>query len=318
MATTTSITTTYSGEFAGKYIGSALLSANSLNNGSITVKPNVKYKQVLKTVSLGNDVVRDATCDFTDTSSIALNERVLEPKELQVNLDTCKKNYTNDWEAIQMGFSAFDKLPKNFSDFLIARVLESIAEKTEQDIWNGDSTTNGSFDGFETLIAADANLPSAQEVTGTTVDASNVIDELGKIVDAAPTRLRVRPDIKLNVAPNIYFAYVRALGGFAANGVGGAGTDNKGTQWYNGGALTFDGIPVVICNGMSSNVAILTYTENLYFGTGLLSDHNQVQVIDMADVDGSKNVRFVARYTAGVNYSFAGDIVTYGISNTVN
>jgi hypothetical protein len=43
-----------------------------------------------------------------------------------------------------------------------------------------------------------------------------------------------------------------------------------------------------------------------------------VKVIDMADIDGSQNVRFVARYTAGVNYSFAGDIVTYGISNTAN
>lgn len=318
MPTTTSVTTTYSGEFAGKYIGSALLAANTLSNGSITVKPNVKFKEVLKTGSLGSSLVQDASCDFTDTSSITLNERVLEPKELQVNLETCKDNYRNDWEAVQMGYSAFDNLPKKFSDFLIARVLERVAEKTEQDIWSGDSNNSGEFDGFETLIAADANLPAAQEVAGTTVDASNVIDELGKIVDAAPTRLRVKPDVKLLVSPNIYFAYVRALGGFAANGVGGAGSDNKGTQWWNGGQLSYDGIPVVICNGMSSDTAFLTYTENLYFGTGLLADHNEVKVLDMADIDGSQNVRFISRYTAGVQYSFAGDIVTYGITNLAN
>ena len=48
MATTTSITTTYAGEFAGKYISAALLSGNTLANELITVKPNVKFKEVMK------------------------------------------------------------------------------------------------------------------------------------------------------------------------------------------------------------------------------------------------------------------------------
>ena len=41
MATTTSITSTYAGEFAGKYISAALLSGSTIENGLITVKPNV-------------------------------------------------------------------------------------------------------------------------------------------------------------------------------------------------------------------------------------------------------------------------------------
>ena len=48
------ITTTYAGEFAGEYISAALLSGNTLANGLITVKPNVKYKSVLKTFSTGH------------------------------------------------------------------------------------------------------------------------------------------------------------------------------------------------------------------------------------------------------------------------
>ena len=35
MATTTSITSTYAGEFAGKYISAALLSANTIDKGGI-------------------------------------------------------------------------------------------------------------------------------------------------------------------------------------------------------------------------------------------------------------------------------------------
>ena len=38
MATTTSITTTYAGEFAGEYISAALLSGATLDNGLISVK----------------------------------------------------------------------------------------------------------------------------------------------------------------------------------------------------------------------------------------------------------------------------------------
>ena len=58
MATTTSITTTYAGEFAGKYISAALLSGKTLAEGNITTVPNVKYKQVMKKVAT-DDIVKE-------------------------------------------------------------------------------------------------------------------------------------------------------------------------------------------------------------------------------------------------------------------
>lgn len=318
MSTTTSLTTTYAGEFAGKYVSAALLSANTIEKGLITVKPNVKYKETLKKIAL-DDIVKNASCDFDASSTLTLTERILQPEEFQVNLQLCKKDFRQDWEAISMGYSAFDNLPKNFQDYLIGYVASKVAAKTETTIWSGVNATAGEFDGFETLISVDANLPAAQEVSGTTVDATNVLAELGKIVDAMPSSLYGRDDLMIYVPQNIYKAYVRALGGYGTSGLGAAGIENKGNLWYsNGQNLTFDGIPVVLCNGMTSNKAILTYKENLYFGTGLLADHNEVKLIDMADIDGSQNVRVVMRYTAGVQYSNAEDIVTYGITNSAN
>ena len=317
MATTTNITTSYSGEFAGKYVAAALLPAPTIANNLITVKQNVKYKEVLKRVGL-NDIVKDATCDFTSTSTLTLTERILEPKELQVNLVLCKKDFRSDWEAIEMGFSAFDNLPKNFSDFLIAHVAEKSAARNELSIWQGDENNTGEFNGFETLLAADPNLVAAQEVTGTTVTSANVQAELGKIVDAMPDTLYGREDLRIYVSNNIFKAYVRALGGYGAAGLGANGFEGRGSMWYTtGGALYFDGIPVVMCPGMSSNVAILTTIDNLYFGTGLLSDHQEVKVLDMADLDGSQNVRVIMRFSAGVQYANVEDIVTYGIDNSL-
>ena len=90
-----------------------------------------------------------------------------------------------------------------------------------------------------------------------------------------------------------------------------SGTDNKGTQWFNGGALTFDGINMVMASGLADNTAVAAEKSNLFFGTGLLNDQNEVKVIDMADIDGSQNVRVVMRFTAGIQHAIGSDIVLY-------
>jgi hypothetical protein len=91
-----------------------------------------------------------------------------------------------------------------------------------------------------------------------------------------------------------------------------------GSMWYTDGSVSVDGVPLVMCKGMTSTVAIATYKDNLYFGTGLLNDHQAVKVIDMEDIDGSENVRFIMKFTGAVNYGNVTDIVTYGITNSAN
>ena len=217
-----------------------------------------------------------------------------------------------------MGYSAHHDLPPAFSDFLIAHVAAKVAQRTENSIWAGDTSTSGQFNGLTTQIALDADLPAAQEVAGTTVTAANVITELGSIVDAIPSTLYGNEDLNVYVSQNIARAYVRALGGFGASGLGAAGTNNEGTQWWNNGSLSFDGVKLFIANGLADNTAVAAEKSNLYFGTGLLADHNEVKVLDMSDLDGSDNIRVVMRFTAGVQYGIVDDIVTYGITNSAN
>ncbi len=306
MATTNNLTTTYAGEFAGKYISAALLSGDTLGNELITIKPNVKHKEVLKKVAT-DSLVKDATCDFDPTSTLTLTERILTMEEFQVNLQLCKKDFITDWEAIQMGFSAYSNLPPTLSDFLIAHVADKTAQKMEQNIWGGSNSNAGEFDGFKTTLLADSDVV---DVSGTTVTSSNVITELGKVADAIPSAVYAKEDLFIYVPSGVYRAYVRALGGFSSN-IGAAGTDNKGTQWFNGGNLTFDGINIVLARGLAADTIVAAEKSNLYFGTGLLSDHNEVKVIDMADIDGSQNVRIVMRFTAGIQHGIGSDIVLY-------
>lgn len=307
MATTTSITTTYAGEKLQGFISAALLSANTIENGGVTVKPNVKFKAVIKSLATGT-LIADDTCDFTDSSSVTLAERILQPETFQVNLQLCKDDFRSDWDAISMGYSAFDSLPPSFADYLVGHVAAKVAEEMETTIWSGTNATAGQFDGFTTLFAADGDVI---DVTGTTVDASNVIAEMGKVIDAIPSAIYGKEDLKLYVSKNVMKAYVRALGGFGASGLGAAGSDNKGTQWYDNGALSFDGVSVFLANGLADNKMVAAQSSNLYFGTGVLSDLNQVKVLDMADLDGSQNVRVIARFTGGIQYGFGAEIVYY-------
>jgi hypothetical protein len=319
----TSITTTYAGEFAGKYVSAALLSAPTIENGGVTVLPNVHYKQVIQKVAT-DAILKNSTCSFSDVSTVTLTEKVLTTKDLQVNLELCKKDFFSTWQAAEMGFSSFKTLPKSFADFVIAHVSDKVAANVETAFWTGVTGTSGSFDGISTLVALDAALPVAQEVTGTTVTALNVVVELGKIVDAIPAALYGNPNLRIYVSTNIAKAYVRALGGFStvsgasAAVTPGTGVNNQSTQWYNNGSLSIDGVEIFWAPGLATNTAIATTTDNLFFGTSVLSDLNEVKVIDMSDVDGSQNVRVIMRMAGGAQYGAVEDIVTYGIINSAN
>jgi hypothetical protein len=312
-----SITTTYAGEFAGKYIAAALLSAPTIENGGVTVIPNVKFKHVIQKFAT-DSIVKDATCDYDTAGTVTLTERILQTEDFQVNMTLCKKTFHSTWQSMEMGYSSFDQLPTSFADYLIAYAAEKVAAQMESTIWVGANATAGEFNGISTAIALDAALPAAQEVGGTSVTSSNVIPQLGLLVDAIPARLYGKEGLRLYLSQNIVKAYVRALGGFAASGVGANGTNNEGTMWYANGALSFDGIPVFMANGMANNTAIATTVDNLFFGCSLLSDMSEVKVLDMSDLDGSNNVRVIMKFAAGATYGWAEDMVTYGITNSAN
>ena len=209
-----------------------------------------------------------------------------------------------------MGVGAFDNLPPKFADFLIAHVAGKVAEKTEQNIWSGVNATAGEFDGFTTLMAADADVIDAANDAQTSFTSSNIVSLFENVLDSVPSAVYGREDLTI-YAPTVAFkAYIRALGGFGASGLGAAGVDNKGGLWYNSGnALSFDGVKIQHAPGMPADHIVAGEASNLYFGTGLLSDHNEVKVIDMADLDGSQNVRVVMRFTSGVQYGVGSDLV---------
>ena len=317
LATTVTVNSTYAGEFAGEYIAAALLSASTIDDGGVTVKANIAFKEVIKKLAT-TAIVQSASCDFDPQSTITLTERIIQPTELQVNLQLCKYDFVNDWESQSMGFGLGQTLPPKFSDFLIAHVAAEVAQNIEFNIWQGDTVLVGapynSFDGFEKLIAAavvSGDVPAAQAITSVALTSANIIDKLSEVVDAIPSALYGKEDLFLYIGTKAAKLYVQALGGFGANGLGANGVANMGTQWWNNGSLTVNGVKIFVSPGLSDDTMYAAQRSNLYFGTGLLNSTNEVKTLDMSDLDGSNNVRMVMRFTSGVQFGIGADIVSY-------
>ena len=304
-----SVTSTYAGEFAGKYIASALLSATTLDKNYITIMPNVKYKSVIQKIAV-DSIITDAACDFATSGTVALSERILTPKELQVNLQLCKAEFLNSWEALQLGYSAFDTIPATFNDFLVSYVGGKVAEATEQSIWQGVAATNGQFGGIynalsSSVVAGGSNAPITASLSGS-VDSSNVLARLNSLVDAIPQTIYGKEDVLIYIPTNVAKAYQQALAGGAQGANGWNNQMNVGEKPMN-----FNGIELAWCPGLSNSAMVCAQKSNLFFGTGLMSDYNLVKVLDMEDLDGSQNFRIIMRYTAATQYGIGSDIAIY-------
>ena len=274
---------TYAGLWSGKYVAAALLSGETLSKELITLHPNVAFKEVIR--NWQNSVSIDsATCDYTDNSSVTLGEYVLTTVEKQVNMTLCKNNLRTTWEAAQAGFSAFEKLPATFEEFLLAQVAAEVAQGVELGIWKTNTFYTGGM--VQYLIDNSAIISAGSGATS----GSNVVARLQSMLDASPSALYGKEGYQFYVGPLTMKAYQAALS-----------AGNYNFQFYVGEKpMNFQGIPVTMCPGLNDSDCVLGLKSDLHFGTGLLSDYNEVKVIDMSDIDGSQNVRTIMRFTGGI------------------
>jgi hypothetical protein len=298
MAFTT--TSNFAGKAAGFYISAALKASNSLDY--LTMIENVKFKSNIQKMA-GSGVVADATCDFTGAGTLALTEKVLEPKNLQVNLDLCKSTLLDSWEALQMRAGAGAPPPASFDDYVISYMGEIIAEATENSIWDGTAVA-GKFNGFNGavtgLLLPGVDATVVQDAASAAYSAANIIANLQAAVAAIPVAALGKEDLFIYMNQRTYQYYISAV-----STLGYVNAYNMNGDYVP----MFEGYKIAICNGMTVNEIVIAQKSNLFFGTDLLSDATRITLMDMAALDGSDNMRLVARYSAGVQTGVGADIV---------
>ena len=301
------VTSNFEGRAAGFYISAALNQAKSLDY--LTMIENVKFKSNIQTMA-GSNVVRDATCDFTDHGTLALTEKQLTVENFQINLDLCKKTLLGSWEALQMRAGAGAPPPPSFEDYVISYMGEIIADAMETSIWTGTNGTNGQFEGF--LSAAGLLLP-AQDATVVQSSASgaytaaNIIANLQTLTadmaaNIAP--LLTKEDLHIYMNPKTYAFYISAV-----STLGYVNAYNMNGDYEP----VFEGYKIAVCPALPDNQMVAAAKSNLYFGTDLLSDglgtSPSIRILDMANLDASDNMRLVCRWAAGIQSGVGADIV---------
>jgi hypothetical protein len=297
MATTVSVTSNYAGKEAGGIVGQAFKEADTIAKGFITPFENVNFKLNLRKIELTGGK-REYTCGHVPAGAITLTEKVLEPKKFKDDFSVCKEDFRAQWSEETMGASAHnDNAPKDIMDAILVEKLAQTAEELDDNIWNGDGTNATEFDGYLKLFLADADVI---DVDLDAVTEANVEAMLKLALNDVPVAIR-RKSLKVGVSPDVFQAYSFYLVSKGiSNGLGGdANTTPK-----------FGKYDLVEINGLPDNTIVIAEPKNLIFGTGLLADHNRVELSD-EDTIGLQTglVRGTMVYNAGVSYYNGAEIV---------
>ena len=304
MAFTT--TSNFAGKAAGFYISAALAQTNSLEY--ITMIENIKFKSNIQQMSLnadaaGGGIVTAAGCDFVNSGDLDLTEKILEPANLQVNLQLCKSVLLDSWEALQMRAGAGAPPPASFEDYIISYMGDIIAEATENSVWDGTAVA-GKFNGFNGaatgLLLPGVDATVVQDAATAAYSATNIIANLQAAVAAIPVAVLGKEDLHIYMNQRTYQYYISAV-----STLGYVNAYNMNGDYVP----MFEGYKIAVCNGMTINEIVIAQKSNLFFGTDLLSDATRITLMDMAALDGSDNMRMVARYSAGVQTGTGADIV---------
>ena len=297
MATTNTLDTTYAGKYAGEYIRAAFQANESLNY--VTFRSNVDWREVVK--KLVDDVDFEApNCAFTPLGEVAITERFLTIKKFQVQREICKNTYLQDWASkdVQNG-----NLETALTDNLIANMLEGISAVNETKMWQGtDSST--SYDGLVTLISNDVDTDVNFVTTPIAITTGNVFSEMQRMITLLPVGVKQSTEKPIiYISQDVWEKYMFAS---AAAGNG----------WYTFGGgevpkMYLGMYEIAVCSGLPANTMLMTQKSNLWFGTNVESDWNNILVKDMGEF-GEDNVRFSAKFFAGVQYGIGAKISAYG------
>ena len=296
----------FTGKAAGFYISAALQQANSLEY--LTMIENIKFKSNIQNMA-GSGLVTAASCDFTTAGTLALTEKVLEPANLQVNLQLCKATLLDSWEALQMRAGAGAPPPASFDDYVISYMGEIIASSVESNIWAGTQNAAGEFIGF-TGAGATGWLRAGNDATvlqaalsgggGVAPTAATIIADMEVALDTMPVAIMGKEDVFVYINQRNYQLYIQAV-----SLMGYVNAYNMNGDYEP----RINGYKIAVCNGLQNAAIVVAQKSNLFFGTDLLSDQTRIQLLDMANLDGSDNMRLVARYSAGTQTGVGSDIV---------
>lgn len=298
-----SITTTYAGKEAAGYISESLFQGKTLAGNYCTILANVKNKIAVQRVDITGSLVQTYACDFNSVGTVSIDERILDPTRLMTSFEECITTYEAHWMAEHMKPGANNSEPTpEFKKYIIDLMAKKISQAIEFNLWRGNMTgATAAISGYTSFTGLLRTIDQASpvRVNGATITSSNVYSEIGKVYNAIPSQI-LGQSIKIFVSYATASAYKFALSGSPLQ-----------NQFVGDKPLDFLGIELVVVPGMPDNFMVAANPANLFVGTDLLSDANEIRVVDMRDTLLSDNFRYRANYSFGTQIGYGSEIVLY-------
>ena len=298
----TYVNNTYAGLLATPFVAPAILSADSVANGYLSVLENVRHKAVLKKFSGGAIAAR--TCDFqrpTTGTQMVLTDVVLETDQLQVNEEFCNNELAQDWAAAQMK-GADAAMPNAYAGFVSQYVGRITAADVEKNIWSGkyyhvSGATTGagtplSFAGIMNKYVASSGTYDDTKIgawQGTAANVNtNILSRLGVLIGNVPDAIAGDPDANIYMSRKSVGIYYAAL------------ADTYDLPFLNDGLVArYAGYNIIAPAGFPDDTAILSKKDNMYFGTNVLTDMVEARILDLTAVTGDAVTRVALLFDAG-------------------
>ena len=310
---------TYAGKLALPYVTAAVKSPDTIAKGYVRQIDGLNSKAVISNLGFnaGGVVVAGGTgnCGFSSSNDTSLTEQVLTLTDLKVNEEVCRGTLFPTWIGENMDRNG--NLPGTFSDFLLSSVAAQAGQQIENGLWVADASgifgtgflsNDGVFDQAGLDASALKDFTQATIAGGAGVSATNAIAAFGKVYDSAVANVSgilSKPGVGFYCNHKTYGFYIQQLAGMGAftshQGINNLGPD----QAFE--SATYLGYPIYVCPGMPDDAIVMTYRDNLVFGTNLATDWTEARLIPTYEYDGSDNVRVVMNFAIGVQCSVPAD-----------
>lgn len=282
--------------------------STALNKGTtietMTLIPGVKNSIKLPLLNLSGIVQADS-CDWTPQGDINLAEKLFTVCDSKVNLPLCAQDLEKTFEGkLQKKGANNSDIPATFEEYLLMEIANHIAADNELLVWQGAPEASPAVGdctvGLLTQFLADS---AVVDVTGTTITASNVLAEMGKLTAAIPVALKYDRTYNIYINAKTADLYESAMVGLY--------TGSERVFYQEGIAISkFKGYNVVISNGLPDNQMVAMRSGNAIHVTDANEDTQTIEALDQS-FTGSKYTFYVARWKQAFGYMIGSEIAYY-------
>ena len=294
--------------YAQAYLGSSDIVDN------FRTLPGVKFEVKIGTVSFG-DILQPSTCAFTAPND-ELTAKLMSVCALSSMAQICQFDLEQSFVSLQMAAgSNGDFTVASFFSFYWSEMANAIAGQIESLRWQGD--TGGAApldlcDGYEVKLTAALPPPIPVPGTNYVIDggsgAINTFSGVGELADKLEAAFALVPASIASRTADLRIYMPTQLVNIYRLGVASGNTNAFITQDL---ALTYLGIKIVLCPGMSNDTFVITLKDNLIYAFDGEGDSSDLRAINLADTVAEPVIRTRANMKVGFSFVNPQDIVYY-------